>query len=234
MIQAWPCALWPEFRGCHVTADVKFCGLTRPEDANYAVSLGAAYVGAIFASGPRLLTHGRAAEVFADVPTEVKRVGVFADQSIDEIAHVAQRLKLGVVQLHGAFDTSRIKSLRRDFRGAIWCVCRVSGSDLPSEAPDMAVASDGLLLDAMVPGTQGGTGVTIPWAPLAEQLAGIRGTAPIILAGGLRPENVAEAIGALAPDVVDVSSGVESAPGVKDHDRMRAFRDAVSHASIGI
>jgi phosphoribosylanthranilate isomerase len=89
------------------------------------------------------------------------------------------------------------------------------------------------VLDAYVPGALGGTGTTIPWADIAVQVQGMRdrGRKPLVLAGGLRPENVATAIAALAPDVVDVSSGVESAPGIKDHARMRAFRDAV-RASI--
>jgi phosphoribosylanthranilate isomerase len=211
---------------------VKFCGLTRREDAAYAVSLGAAYVGGIFASGPRLLTMVQASEVFSDVPSEVRRVGVFADQSIDEIAHIAQRLKLGVVQLHGAFDPARISSLRRDFRGRIWSVCRVAGGALPESTAAMLSRSDGVLLDALVAGAQGGTGVAIPWSEIARQLAPLRGETPIILAGGLKPENVANAIAALRPDVVDVSSGVESAPGIKNHDRMRAFHDAVSPVSI--
>jgi phosphoribosylanthranilate isomerase len=215
-----------------VTPEVKFCGLTRREDAAHAVALGASYVGAIFASGPRLLSLGQASEVFADVPSDVTRVGVFAEQSIDEIAHMAQRLKLGVVQLHGAFDSARIASLRRDFRGRIWSVCRVAGTAMPESTEAMLSSSDGVLLDALVAGAQGGTGVTIPWSDIAVQLRPLRGESPIILAGGLKPENVADAIAALMPDVVDVSSGVESAPGIKNHDRMRAFHDAVSHASI--
>jgi phosphoribosylanthranilate isomerase len=93
-------------------------------------------------------------------------------------------------------------------------------------------SADGLLLDAYTPAALGGTGVSFSWSSIALDLQAIRGTTPVILAGGLRPENVADAIAALAPDVVDVSSGVESAPGIKDHDRMRAFRDAVTHAPI--
>jgi phosphoribosylanthranilate isomerase len=93
---------------------------------------------------------------------------------------------------------------------------------------------DGLLLDALVPGALGGSGVTIPWAAVSEKLDELRGPKPIVLAGGLRPDNVGEAIVALAPDVVDVSSGVESAPGIKDHARMLAFRDAVTRASASI
>ncbi len=212
--------------------DYKFCGLTRPDDARHAVALGAAYVGTIFAGGPRHLTAEQAIVVLADVPTDTKRVGVFGEQSVDEMAHMAQRLKLAVIQLHGAFDPARIASLRRDFKGQIWSVCRLSPGDLPAGMDEMARTSDALLLDAFVPGALGGTGVTLPWSDLADRLADRRGATPIVLAGGLRPDNVADAISALHPAVVDVSSGVESAPGTKDHDRMRAFRDAVLHASI--
>jgi phosphoribosylanthranilate isomerase len=89
-----------------------------------------------------------------------------------------------------------------------------------------------VLLDAYVDGALGGTGVALPWSELSRSVDRLRGHTTIILAGGLKPTNVALAIVALAPDVVDVSSGVEDAPGIKNHDRMRAFRDAVAHASI--
>ena len=215
-------------------AEIKFCGLTRPEDARYAAGLGAAFVGVIMAGGPRTLSGDAAARVFAGIPPAVQRVGVFAGQPVVEIAQIAERLELSVVQLHEDADLTRVVELRRVFRGEIWQVVRVSGPDLP-DLPALeaaASAADGILLDAFVPLKLGGTGVALPWAAIGAQLDSARPPGRIILAGGLRPENVAEAIGCLAPDVVDVSSGVESAPGVKDHDRMRAFRDAVTHASI--
>jgi phosphoribosylanthranilate isomerase len=215
-----------------VATDIKFCGLTRPEDANHAVNLGARYVGAIFAGGPRMLTLERAAEVFAGVPASVGRVGVFADQSATEIASAARALGLAVAQLHSSFDADRVAALRREFSGEIWTVVRVSGDSLPADFNDLCHSSDAILLDAFVPGALGGTGVTLAWKELAGALARISPSARIVLAGGLRPENVGAAIAALAPAVVDVSSGVESSPGSKDHDRMRAFRDAVSRASI--
>lgn len=208
--------------------EIKFCGLTRADDAEYAVSLGARYVGVIFAGGPRMLSVEQAATVFARVPGTVQRVGVFADQSAAEIVMIAETLRLDVVQLHGASDSERIAAIRRDFRGAVWPVCRVSGAHLPSSIDASIADGDGVLLDAYVPGALGGTGTRLPWAELASELAGVRAPAKLlVLAGGLRPENVGEAIASLSPDVVDVSSGVERAPGIKDHDRMRAFRDAV-------
>jgi phosphoribosylanthranilate isomerase len=215
-----------------VTAEIKFCGLTRREDASFAVALGAQYVGAIFASGPRLLSAERAADVFTDVPRSVRRVGVFANQREDAIARIARDAALDVIQLHGAFDVHRIEAVRRAFGGELWSVCRIAGSELPANFADISAASDAVLLDAYVPGALGGTGVALPWMKLAAALNAVRGGARIVLAGGLRPENVADAIASLAPAVVDVSSGVESAPGIKDHERMRAFRDAVVHTSI--
>ncbi|HEY4217648.1 MAG TPA: phosphoribosylanthranilate isomerase [Gemmatimonadaceae bacterium] len=214
-----------------MSVDVKFCGLTRAEDANHAVALGAAYVGVIFASGPRLLSPERAAIVLADVPETVKRVGVFGEQSADEILSAARIAGLDVIQLHGAHDASRIAELRAGFGGEIWPVVRVANDSLPANFAELVAQGDGVLLDALVPGVLGGTGVTLAWEALAAALAGVRGDTRVVLAGGLRPENVAQAAAAMSPDVVDVSSGVESAPGIKDHQRMRDFRDAVAHVS---
>lgn len=101
---------------------------------------------------------------------------------------------------------------------------------LPSTFSEFIDAADGVLLDAFSPLALGGTGVSLPWRALSDEVHRRRGGKPIILAGGLTADNVAQAIGDLGPDVVDVSSGVESTPGIKDHDRMRAFRDAVSQA----
>jgi phosphoribosylanthranilate isomerase len=214
-----------------VSADIKFCGLTRPEDAEYAATLGAAYVGVIFAGGPRTLTLNRAMEVLAGVPRIVNRVGVFADQSADEIARAADWLQLDVVQLHTPSPRERMAEIRRDFSGRIWPVVRVAGGSIPTDAHSAISLGDGLLVDAYVPGPLGGTGTTLPWFDLANDVAALRvHRKPLVLAGGLKSDNVATAIVALAPDVVDVSSGVESEPGIKDHARMRAFRDAVKAA----
>lgn len=212
--------------------EIKFCGLTRPADADYAVGLGASYVGVIFAGGPRLLAASRAAEVLSAVPGTVQRVGVFGDQTPDEIADIAARLSLSVVQLHGTADLARLGLLRGAFDGEIWLVHRVEGLDVPHNAPAIELPADGLLLDTHVAGVMGGSGQSFDWEAIATVLDTIPNEKRLILAGGLRPENVARAIAAIRPDVVDVSSGVESAPGIKDHERMTAFRDAVLETSI--
>ena len=212
--------------------EIKFCGLTRSVDAQQAVALGAAYVGVIFAGGPRMLTPEAAQEVLANVPDHVRRVGVFADQSATEIARIAKHLELDVVQLHGAWAPDTVAAVRRRFAGEVWRVIRVETNGLPADLTANGVGADAILLDAHIRGsTLGGTGVALPWAELASDVGGLRGRVKIVLAGGLRAENVVLAIAALCPDVVDVSSGVEGSPGVKDHERMRAFRDAVTHAS---
>lgn len=212
--------------------EIKFCGLTRPGDADYAVELGASYVGVIFAAGPRLLDPLQAAEVLAAVPGSVRRVGVFGDQTADEIADVAARLSLSVAQLHGTVDLARLGRLRGLFDGEIWLVHRVQGSGVPRNAAAIQLPADGLLLDTHIPGVMGGSGHSFDWEAIAPLLDTIPNEKRLILAGGLRPENVARAIATIRPDVVDVSSGVESAPGIKDHERMAAFRDAVLETSI--
>jgi phosphoribosylanthranilate isomerase len=215
-----------------VATEIKYCGLTRPDDARLAAELGAAYAGVIFAGGPRMISAEHAAIVFAELPKSVQRVGVFADQSVDEIIRMARIAGLDVLQLHGGANADRIDILRESFGGDIWSVVRVARATLPPRTGQLAHQSDGLLLDAFVDGKLGGTGVTLPWNELASAIDDLRDRTTIVLAGGLNPANVAKAIATLSPDVVDVSSGVEDAPGLKNHDRMRAFRDAVTSASI--
>lgn len=217
-----------------MTPEIKFCGITRREDALYAAQLGASYVGVIFAGGARKLAPDAAAGVLRDVSRDVARVGVFADQDATTIGRIAAQVGLDVVQLHGAVDVDRLRDTRQVFAGDIWAVIRVPGAELPENTLRLSENADGILIDAYVADALGGTGVTLPWSRLADAVGPIRKASRLILAGGLRPENVAKAVAALAPDIVDVSSGVESAPGIKDHDRMRAFRDAVTTVSHAI
>jgi len=219
----------PEFRERRVV-ELKFCGLMRPEDAARAGELGARYLGVIFAGGPRRLTAARAREVLDGSGARALRVGVFGAAAADEIAAVVNDARLDIVQLHGDPSPEAVDAVRRSTRARVWAVMRVLDS-LPPSAGELLAAADALLIDARVNGSLGGTGVAIEWDAIAEELSAIRGGGRIVLAGGLVPENVARAIGALRPDVVDVSSGVESAPGIKDHARMRAFAAAVAGAS---
>ena len=208
-------------------AEFKFCGLTRPEDALAAGEFGAAYIGVIFAGGPRQLTAERALGVLDGCGTAASRVGVFGRSSPTEIARIARTTKLDVVQLSGDPTAADVQAVREATGTRVWAVIRVEDA-LPPEAENLFRAADAVVLDARVEGTLGGTGVTISWADIAQQVAAVRRGRSLVLAGGLRPENVAKAIEALAPTVLDVSSGVESAPGIKDHARMRAFAAAAA------
>ena len=205
--------------------EVKICGLTRPLDAEFADAAGASYLGVIFAGGPRARTAAQARATL--VGRRARKVGVFASQSPGEIADVAREAGLDVVQLHGASDPERVQAVRAATGLEIWAVVGTPDGMLREGTEELAEAADALVVDALVPGQLGGSGVTVPWGILGESLDAMEMGHRIVLAGGLTPDNVAEAIGYVSPMVVDVSSGVESAPGIKDHARIRAFVAAV-------
>ncbi|HEU4563936.1 MAG TPA: phosphoribosylanthranilate isomerase [Gemmatimonadaceae bacterium] len=212
-----------------MTVAMKFCGLTRPEDAAMARELGAGYGGVIFAGGPREVTPARGAEVL-DAAPGLRRVGVFGARAPREIAAAARAARLDVVQLHGDPSAEDVSRVRAETGCELWAVVRVPGGELPAAYDELRDAADAIVLDAKVAGRLGGTGATFDWRAVADALRARRHAARLVLAGGLHPGNVAEAIAWLAPAVVDVSSGVERAPGIKDHVRMRAFVDAVRGA----
>lgn len=211
---------------------VKFCGLTRATDTAAAVAVGADYVGVIFAGGPRRLTNVQAIDVLTPARGAALTVGVFGAVPGEDIARAAAEVRLDIVQLHGDARPSDVAELRRWFTGPVWVAVRVRDSALPAGATDLFDCADAVVLDAHGAGALGGTGVALDWPRLAPVLppAQLRNAA-FILAGGLRPGNVADAVRILAPDIVDVSSGVECAPGMKDHGMMRAFTDAVRGAA---
>ena len=211
-------------------AEIKFCGMTRGEDVAMAASLGAQYVGVIFAGGPRHQTADGALRVFGGSAPPPKRVAVVAEQTAAEIAGLVRSLHIDVVQLHANPSVERVEEVRSTTSASVWAVLTLAGDELPPDVERIATAADAIVLDARVPSGLGGSGVTLPWTQLSRSLDRIRGKCRIVLAGGLKPENVSTAIIAVGPDIVDVSSGVESAPGIKDHSRMRAFRDAVAGA----
>ena len=206
---------------------IKFCGLTRASDAAEAVALGAAFVGVIFAGGPRLLDVRRAREVLE--PTEgtaVWRVGVFGAQPAGEIAEVADDLDLGVVQLHADRTAEEIEQVRRAVQREVWTVARIAAAEVPDHLEQLFASATGVVLDSRSPGMLGGSGMRFDWSAVRERIALARDGRRVILAGGLTPENVTDGIRVLEPDVVDVSSGVESRTGEKDHARMAAFARA--------
>jgi phosphoribosylanthranilate isomerase len=203
--------------------------MTRRADVDVAVGLGAHYVGVIFAPGSRTVTPDAARELLRGVPSSVGRVGVFGpDLEPDAIAEIARDARLDVIQLHGDPDETAVGGARRSFAGRVWAVLRIRGDSLPAGASALFGAADAVVVDAYSLKALGGTGVSLPWGALRGAVDAIRGSRRLVLAGGLRPDNVAIAIQALRPDVVDVSSGVETAPGIKNEAKLRAFRDAVA------
>lgn len=238
---------------------IKFCGLTRPDDVTEAEALGAAYVGAIFAGGPRLQTPESARTLFAGI-RRARRVGVFGADSPEAIRAVAAHVPLEVVQLHGdptADDIARLRAVRdmvareraagegaasklaehdvansdrRSYLCEVWAVLRIAGDAVPSNAPALFREADAVVLDTRSTRGLGGTGATFLWDAVAAHIAPYRGETRVFVAGGLTPANVAEAVRALRPAGVDVSSGVEQAPGVKDRLLMRQFAEAARAA----
>jgi phosphoribosylanthranilate isomerase len=213
-----------------VATDIKICGLTRSVDAEYADAAGVEYLGVIFAGGPRERTPTQARDTLAG--RRARKVGVFADQAEDVIATFVEMVGLDVVQLHGDVDAERVERVRAATGREVWAVVRTADGLLPDSVDDLADAADALLIDAKVPGQLGGSGVRVPWDRLGESLDALDYHPRIVLAGGLTPENVAEAIDLVAPNVVDISSGVESSPGIKDHARLRAFVASVRSAGV--
>ena len=225
----------------------KICANTSLKDALLAVDAGADAVGFVFAPSKRRVTAEQVAEIVEGLPAGVETVGVFDTDDPYEVEHFVACSGLTVAQLHGAFDQEKVQLLSREFGGELkiiqTVVYEVEAKD--REAADRrfeemlgAVFAEpavwAVLLDAAKSGRSGGLGVTYDWARVAEivqRAVGTREPRPrVILAGGLRQENVAEAIAALQPWGVDVASGVEASPGVKDAGRLRGFIEAAHGA----
>jgi phosphoribosylanthranilate isomerase len=202
--------------------------MTRPQDAALAAEIGASYIGVVFADGPRRVTATQARAILDAVAPTAKRVGVFGTNEPDEIARLSEEARLDVVQLQADPTTADVRAVRKKFSGEVWAAIRIAGAHIPPEAEALFDAADAIVLDARSDQRLGGTGRALPWSDIAADLARDRGSSAVVLAGGLKPGNVTSAIRTLAPDVVDVSSGVESSPGVKDPWLMREFYAAAS------
>jgi phosphoribosylanthranilate isomerase len=201
---------------------VKVCGITRHEDAELAVELGAWALGFIlWPHSPRAADPAVAAAISAALRRRIEIVGVFVNATLDEIAHAADELHLSHVQLHGDEGPSFCAEAGRRTGAKVIKAVRVAGA---AEFQDLErYHTDFHLLDTAARGLRGGSGQTWDWA-----LAGSRRRrVPVILSGGLGPDNVADGIAAVDPWAVDVSSGVEESPGVKDHAKLRAFMAAL-------
>ncbi len=204
---------------------IKFCGITRMQDAEHAVSLDAWAVGMILWPGsPRYCRTDEAVAIGAALQRRAEVAGVFVNAPMDLVVRRAEEIGLTLVQLHGDEGPSYCTEVGRRTGAKVIKVARVrAGSDVQALR---AFRTDFHLLDAYVAGQPGGTGETFAW----ELVAAHRRDRPVILSGGLTPDNVGEAIAAAHPYAVDVASGVERAPGIKDHARMDAFSAAVRAA----
>lgn len=194
---------------------VKICGITRREDAVAAAEMGADAIGFIFWPGsPRFIDPYRARAIAAALPRLVGTIGVFVDQPVDYVAGVANLVRLFAVQLHGSETPQFASAIDRPVVKAI-----SPGFNQHDEWPPHVT----LLLDAHDPVKKGGTGSRVDW----NLAAGIAAQRPVLLAGGINPGNVREAISRVRPFGIDVSSGVEQSPGIKNHERLQALFKAI-------
>lgn len=216
--------------GPGVVPRVKICGTGRAEDVRAAADAGAAYVGLVLAESPRRLEPSDAAALARTArEADVAPVGVVVDRTADEVEALADRVGLDVVQLHGREPPEACAELREAGR-EVWKAVRPrSREELEAAADRYRGAVDALLVEGWSPERAGGTGATFPHAWL-EEVRVRRAVGRLVLAGGLDPATVGEAVRRVAPDVVDVSSGVEASPGRKDPERIRAFVAAARSA----
>jgi phosphoribosylanthranilate isomerase len=208
---------------------IKFCGLTRLEDAERGVNAGAWAIGLIFwPRSPRRCNIDAAAQIAAAVKRRVEVAGIFVNATLDHVAQTAEAVGLTMLQLHGDEGPAYCAEAARRTGCKVIKAARVrSGADVQALT---SFHTDYHLLDSYTAGVPGGTGETFAW----EIARAHRGRTPVILSGGLTPDNVREAIAAVHPFAVDVASGVELRPGVKDPDKLEAFAAAVRSATPAV
>jgi phosphoribosylanthranilate isomerase len=212
---------------------VKVCGITNLDDAELAVALGAWAVGMIFYEGsPRRASMEQAQRIGAALRRKVELCGVFVNAPLEQVVETSQEVGLSMLQLHGEEGPSFCAEAARRTGTRVIKAAQVSG---PGDVRDLGrFHVDFHLLDARASapersGLRGGTGETFDWGLLASR----RSSVPLILSGGLNPQNVAEAVALVRPYGVDTASGTEAAPGHKDPQKLRAFFEAVEGAAAG-
>ena len=194
---------------------IKFCGIRRLKDVAYCNDLQPDYLGMILSEGfRRTVSLSTAAKLAAARQGKIKVVGVFVNETPEHIAQVLKQVPLDVIQLHGSETTEIVSGVRWRTGLPIWKAVRVQSSEEIAAAQQLG--ADQLILEGHVPGQVGGTGVTADW----ELIAKAKPHQPFLLAGGLTPDNVAEAAAQVQPDGVDFSSGIET-DGVKDYEKMK-------------
>ena len=197
---------------------VKICGITRPQDAELAAGLGARALGFVFwPKSPRCVSAEAGKALAASVPANVLKVGVFVDQPVEEVARIMDDVGLDVAQLHGHESAEYCRALKRTVFKSV-AIADNGSADIDDFDPDVV-----LLVDAHDPARFGGTGKTVNW----DSARAIAATRRTILAGGLNAANIKLAVRSVRPYGVDVSSGVESSPGIKDPNRLRTFFEAL-------
>lgn len=207
---------------------IKICGITREQDALAAARCGANAIGMVFyAKSPRHVTPARAAQLMHALPPFVMSVGLFVDAAADDVQKTIATARVDLLQFHGGESPDYCRQISHQCGVPYLKAVRVrAGLDLLQYARDYHDAK-ALLLDAFVDGTHGGTGTTFDWALIPSNIP-----LPVVLSGGLTPENVTSAIRAVKPWAVDVSSGVEQAKGIKDAARIAAFVTGVRNADV--
>ena len=194
---------------------IKICGFTRPQDAQAAAELGADAVGLVFyAKSKRCVDVAQAAEIVAALPPKVVKVALFVNESAEQICRILGTVPIDIVQFHG----DEAPEFCRQFGKPYWKAVRVRSAQDIAEAAGRYADAAALLLDAHIEGQYGGTGQVFDWRLLPETLP-----LPWILSGGLNPGNVAAALQQTGAAWLDVSSGVEQAPGIKNRDLMADF-----------
>ena len=202
---------------------VKICGITTPEDALVAQELGANYLGMILSQGfSRSILPDEAVDI--GLVAETPLVAVLVDESLDEAQRIAELSGASVIQLHGEENVEYVEELRRRGMWTIWKAVRVRDpEDVTRAVEGLGTSVDGLLLDGWHPDRPGGSGVSFSWEGVRVMRDQIPSALKVIVAGGLTPGNVADAVRVLRPDVVDVVSGVELNIRRKDPERIGAF-----------
>ena len=201
---------------------VKICGITRGEDAQLAVDAGVDAIGLVFyQKSPRFVNNEIAAEISQLVPAFVSRVALFKDADKAMIESVLQAVEIDLIQFHGSETPDFCQQFTLPYIKAIGMKGTEHDADFLRSSAKNYRAAKALLLDGHAPGEAGGTGESFDWASIASI------DKPVVLAGGLTPDNVKRAIALVRPFAVDVSSGVESAPGIKDKEKVAAFMKQV-------
>jgi phosphoribosylanthranilate isomerase len=204
---------------------VKICGITRSDDARLAVDAGVDAIGLVFyEKSPRFVTNARADEISRLVPAFVSRVALFKDADEDMIQAVLQQVEIDLIQFHGSETPAFCERFGRPYIKALGMKAPECDADYLVTMAEKYQAAKALLLDGHAPGEAGGTGETFNWSAIAAI------DRPVVLAGGLNADNVKQAIEIMHPFAVDVSSGVENTPGLKDKDKVAAFMQQVKTA----